>query len=89
MRRPGFSCPPRAPDLLAGRLADLLCDPALLARFGAQALTRARALYTWRRVVADIASIYDEVVHQLPRPQVYWPRRPNKAIPVLTAEGRL
>jgi glycosyltransferase involved in cell wall biosynthesis len=57
----GFLVPPKDPDALAARLAELLSDPVRLANFGARSLEHARTHFTWRRVAGDLAKIYDEV----------------------------
>jgi glycosyltransferase involved in cell wall biosynthesis len=58
----GFLVPPRDPDALAARLADLLRDPSRLRLFGRRALHEARARYTWEAVAASVAGLYEEVL---------------------------
>jgi histidinol-phosphate phosphatase family protein len=57
----GYLVPPRDPEALAGRLADLFRQPELLRQFGRQAIRRARALYTWRGVAEALGHVYAEV----------------------------
>jgi glycosyltransferase involved in cell wall biosynthesis len=57
----GFLVPPRDPDALAARLADLLGDGDRLRRFGRAALREARGRYTWDSVAATVANLYEEV----------------------------
>ncbi len=66
--RTGYLVPPKDPDALAGRLADLLRDPARLRAFGRAAVRRANRCFTWDRVTDAIAELYEEVVadHQTP-----------------------
>lgn len=54
----GFLVPPRDPDRLADRLADLARDAELRARMGEAGRLRARRLYTWKRVGQDLLSVY-------------------------------
>lgn len=54
----GFLVPPRDPDSLARRLAELAADSTLCQRMGEAGRLRARRLYTWKRVGQDLLSIY-------------------------------
>ena len=54
----GYLVPPKDPDALAARLAYLAERPHILQEFGAQALRRARSLYTWQRIGKAIESLY-------------------------------
>ncbi|QYJ20031.1 glycosyltransferase family 1 protein [Achromobacter sp. ES-001] len=58
----GFLVPPRDPDALAQRLAELAADPQLRARMGEAGRMRARRLYTWKRVGQDLMSVYGHMV---------------------------
>ena len=58
----GFLVPPRDPDALADRLAQLFRDPHLAHRLGQQAARRANALFTWERVAGEVARVYAEVI---------------------------
>jgi glycosyltransferase involved in cell wall biosynthesis len=53
----GFLVPPKDPDALADRLAQLARQPALLQEFGRLAVRRARTLFTWNRISAGIEAI--------------------------------
>ncbi|HET7598418.1 MAG TPA: glycosyltransferase family 1 protein [Burkholderiales bacterium] len=57
----GYLVPPNDPDALAGRLAHLYRNPALLTRFGHNGLQRVHAHFTWEQVAKTMASLYDEV----------------------------
>jgi glycosyltransferase involved in cell wall biosynthesis len=82
----GYLVPPKNPEALANRLAELLGDPARLAQFSEQALERAEAYYTWRRVVDDIAEIYDDIcVPQRPKLILQTPWRSPR--PLMSTEG--
>ena len=58
----GFLVPPRDPAALAQRLARLLSDPPLRARFGDSGLRRVHQLFTWKRVTAAIERVYEDVL---------------------------
>jgi glycosyltransferase involved in cell wall biosynthesis len=60
--RTGLHVPPRDPRTLADILARLFVDPARSRRLGAAGVVRARAVYGWRRIAADTARVYGEVV---------------------------
>lgn len=57
----GFLVPPRDPDSLARRLAELAVDSTLRARMGEAGRLRARRLYTWKRVGEDLLAIYRQM----------------------------
>jgi glycosyltransferase involved in cell wall biosynthesis len=63
----GYLVPPRDPDALAEKLADLLENPARRAEFGRRALRRARERYTWARVADLVARAYAEVLAERAR----------------------
>jgi histidinol-phosphate phosphatase family protein len=58
----GYLVPPKDPDALAARLAYLAERPRLLQELGAQALRRARSLYTWQRVGKAVESLYETTI---------------------------
>jgi phosphoheptose isomerase len=58
----GYLVPPNDPVALAERAAHLYRHPKLLAVFGRQAIRRVNDLFTWERVGASIAAVYDEVL---------------------------
>jgi glycosyltransferase involved in cell wall biosynthesis len=60
----GYLVPPNDPDALGERLAHLLKQPRLLGLFSLNAVERVNRLFTWRRVSAQIAEVYEELVGQ-------------------------
>ncbi|HEX7022867.1 MAG TPA: glycosyltransferase, partial [Trueperaceae bacterium] len=60
----GFLVPPDSPGALAERLALVLRHPALRDRLGAEGQRRAHAHFTWKRVAARMAALYDEVASE-------------------------
>lgn len=58
----GFLVPPNEPDALGERLAYLFERPSLLRQFSQQAIERVNRMFTWRRVSAQIAEVYDELL---------------------------
>ncbi len=64
----GYLVPPKDPDALAAKLADLLQDSGRRDEFGRRALRRARERYTWAGVAAAIARAYQEIQAGARRP---------------------
>lgn len=58
----GYLVPPRDPDQLAERLAHLYGHPKLLSVLSRQAVRRANDLFTWGKVAAMLAAVYEEVL---------------------------
>lgn len=58
----GYLVPPHDAEMLGERLAHLFAHPGLLARFSRQAIERVNRLFTWRRVTAQLAEVYEEVL---------------------------
>ena len=58
----GYLVPPNDPDSLGQRLAQLVKQPQLLQRFSANGIERVNRLFTWRRVSAQIAEVYEELL---------------------------
>jgi glycosyltransferase involved in cell wall biosynthesis len=54
----GTLVPPRDPEAAAGAIRALLADPAKRAAMGLAAAGRARERYSWARVAADTAGVY-------------------------------
>lgn len=65
--RTGFLVPPKDPNSLADRLAELAADRTLCERMGEAGRKRARRLYTWKRVGQDLLSVYVRMVADSPR----------------------
>lgn len=81
--RTGFLVPPRDPDSLAQRLAELAADPELRLRMGRAGRARVRRLYTWERVGRDLLETYSRMatggrtgIHPAIRPEVRMDSRP-------------
>lgn len=60
----GFLVPPKDPDALAARLADLFQDPALLKRFSKNAIARVQKYFTWERVAEMLAEVFEQVIQE-------------------------
>ncbi|HEY9049194.1 MAG TPA: glycosyltransferase [Ohtaekwangia sp.] len=58
----GFLVPPNDRDLLARRITEILCDPALAARMRRNAIKRVNAMFTWAHVADAMASIYERLL---------------------------
>ncbi len=58
----GYLVPPKDPDLLAERLAHLYQHPKVMSLLSRQAVRRANDLFTWEKVTASVAAVYEEVV---------------------------
>jgi D-inositol-3-phosphate glycosyltransferase len=57
----GYLIPPNDPAALADRLAHLLKNPGELRLFGQNSVRRANNLFTWKKVSAELSSVYEEV----------------------------
>ena len=55
----GFLVPPRDPQAVAERLAELRADPALARAMGDEGMRRAFQHYTWRSVARQAGAIYE------------------------------
>jgi D-inositol-3-phosphate glycosyltransferase len=60
----GFLVPPKDPDALAARLAELFQDPVMLKRFRRQAMQRVKKHFTWEKVTQQVADVYEEVISE-------------------------
>jgi D-inositol-3-phosphate glycosyltransferase len=58
----GYLVPPSDPDALAERAAHLFRHPKLMSVFSRQAIRRVNDLFTWERVAAGLAAVYEEVL---------------------------
>jgi phosphoheptose isomerase len=58
----GYLVPPRDPDLLAERLAHMYQHPKVMSVLSKQAVRRANDLFTWEKVTASVAAVYEEIV---------------------------
>jgi glycosyltransferase involved in cell wall biosynthesis len=58
----GFLVPPRDPEALASRLDTLLSDRALRRRMGEAGVARVVHFFSWSRVGAETAALYDRVL---------------------------
>jgi glycosyltransferase involved in cell wall biosynthesis len=84
----GFLVPPKDPDALAGKLAQLFRHPELRERLGRQALRHVRENYTWERVAGQVARLYDDVLARAPRPRVRADAAAGPRWPHAAAHGR-
>jgi len=57
----GYLVPANNPDALAARLADVYASPGRARELGRNAVRRVNASFTWERVSASIASLYERV----------------------------
>jgi phosphoheptose isomerase len=58
----GYLVPPNDPNHLAERLAYLYQHPKLTTLLSRQAIRRANDLFTWQKVTAAVAAVYEEVL---------------------------
>jgi len=63
----GFLVPPCDPPALAGRLQELIDDPALRRKFGEAGYARAHDRFSSRRYVGDVDRLYQRLVAESPR----------------------
>lgn len=57
----GFLVPPKDPEALADRLAILAQNPSLAEKMGRAGALRAENMFTWARVGADLAAIFEDL----------------------------
>jgi glycosyltransferase involved in cell wall biosynthesis len=58
----GMLIPPSRPEMLGGRLRDLLATPMRLAAFGIAACDRATSRYAWERIVTETVTAYERSI---------------------------
>jgi D-inositol-3-phosphate glycosyltransferase len=58
----GYLVPPRDPDAVAERLADLYDQPRLREVLGRKGVRRVNDLFTWDKVAAAVAGLYEDVL---------------------------
>lgn len=58
----GYLVPPREPEALAARLADLLARPEVRERMGRAARARVERRFTWRHVAVHTAALYEAML---------------------------
>jgi D-inositol-3-phosphate glycosyltransferase len=83
----GLLVPPRDPAAVATALARLYADPALLRRMQRRSIERANRFFTWQRVAAELADVYERVLaeHRVASPAVV---PVDAATPARTGRGR-
>ncbi len=57
----GYLVPPNEPEILSERLLEILDNPALSRTFSLNAIKHVNSLFTWDKVAAGIARVYDRV----------------------------
>jgi len=58
----GTLVPPHDPDALAASLAKLFSDPGLRKELGRNAIDRVHERFTWNKVTASIAALYEDLL---------------------------
>jgi glycosyltransferase involved in cell wall biosynthesis len=58
----GLLIPPSRPEMLGGRLRDLLTTPMRLAAFGIAACDRATSRYGWERIATETLTVYERCI---------------------------
>jgi D-inositol-3-phosphate glycosyltransferase len=59
----GYLVPPKDPAALADRLAVLLSDDEMAARFSRNAVRRIEAMFTWPKIAGTMAGLYEQVMY--------------------------
>jgi D-inositol-3-phosphate glycosyltransferase len=65
----GYLVPPRDPEALCSRLDDLLRDPERRLRMGQSGRARVLRSFTWQKVAARTAALYDELLEGVATPR--------------------
>jgi glycosyltransferase involved in cell wall biosynthesis len=63
-REVGYLVPPDSPDTLAERIAHLYRNPRLSRSLGQRGIKRVNDLFTWHKVTASIADVYEEAIQE-------------------------
>jgi D-inositol-3-phosphate glycosyltransferase len=71
----GFLVPPRDPEALCARLAEILRDPARRKRMGQTGRARVLGSFTWQQVAMRTAALYDDLLSARAAP--FSERRPD------------
>jgi len=58
----GFLVPPKDPNALAARLAEMFQNPVMLKRFSRQAIQRVQKYFSWERVARLLSNVYEAVI---------------------------
>jgi glycosyltransferase involved in cell wall biosynthesis len=58
----GLLIPPSRPEMIGGRLRDLLATPMRLAAFGIAACDRATSRYAWERIATETITVYERSI---------------------------
>ncbi|HEX8531903.1 MAG TPA: glycosyltransferase family 1 protein [Cytophagales bacterium] len=64
----GYLVPPNEPEILSERLLEILDNPALGRTFSLNAIKHVNSMFTWDKVAAGIAKLYDRVGTKKVRP---------------------
>ena len=72
----GFLVPPRDPEALSARLAEILRDPARRMRMGQAGRARVLGSFTWQHVAMRTAALYDDLLSERAAPSPN--RRPSQ-----------
>lgn len=62
--RTGFLVPPNDPDAVGLRLAQIYQRPSLLDAMRRRSIRRANQLFTWQRVAAELANVFERVLER-------------------------
>ena len=73
----GFLVPPRDPEALCARLAEILRDPARRMRMGQAGRARVLGSFTWQQVAMRTAALYDDLLSERAAPSPRPAPRPD------------
>jgi len=76
----GMLIPPSRPEMLGGRLHDLLSTPMRLAAFGIAACDRATSRYSWDRIAGETLAAYERAIELTSAPKAA-PAKPAATAP--------
>jgi D-inositol-3-phosphate glycosyltransferase len=76
----GMLIPPSRPEMLGGRLHDLLSTPMRLAAFGIAACDRATSRYSWDRIASETVAAYERAIELTSAPNAA-PAKPAATAP--------
>jgi D-inositol-3-phosphate glycosyltransferase len=85
----GFLVPPRDPEALCARLAEILRDPARRKRMGHTGRARVLGSFTWQQVAMRTAALYDDLLSARAAQPLGWHRGLTRGVAARVRQPQL